>query len=113
MRNLGEAKPVLRFEGSLVLSNAEAIQRSLLSALREHPTVEVDCSDASEVDISFIQLLIAAQRMAAASGKRLALSNPASGVLCEALQRAGMLESAGDPKMPQDAFWLVGSNHTP
>ena len=47
----------LVFTGSLTVSQSEAVQASLLEALTEHASVEIDCSDVEDIDISFLQIL--------------------------------------------------------
>jgi len=79
----------LVFAGSLTVSQSEAIQASLLEALTGHACVEIDCSGAEDIDVSFLQLLISASRTAAAHNKNLNLSSPPGAVLSEAMNRCG------------------------
>jgi len=82
--------------GSLTVSQSEAVQASLLDALTQHSTVEIDCSDAEEIDVSFLQILISASRTASAWNKNLRLSSPPSVLLSEAMNRCGFPVPASD-----------------
>lgn len=104
-RSSGLAGPTLAFTGALTLANAEQVRASLIAALREQPSVVVDCSAADEIDLTFIQCLMAARRTAAALGKSTALAAPASGALKGALTRGGFL----NPSAPDAAFWMSGA----
>ncbi len=77
---------LLSFGAMLRLAEAGMIRTALLTSLNgTSSTIAVDCADAAEVDVSFIQLLLAARRTAQARGKCLALSAPASGALLRVL----------------------------
>jgi len=78
------------FAGSLTVSQSEAIQASLLEGLTQHASVEIDCSGAEEIDVSFLQILISASRTAAAWNKNLSLSSPPCALLTEAMNRCGI-----------------------
>ncbi len=79
----------LVFTGSLTVSQSEAVQASMLEALSQHPCVEIDCSDAEEIDVSFLQILISASKTALAWNKTFSLSVPPGGLLSEAIDRCG------------------------
>ena len=80
---------VLSLTGSLTTPRAEAIHSAALAALSDHPSVAIDCSNASEMDVAFVQILVAAQRFAARSGKSVGLAGPPAGLLAETLKRCG------------------------
>jgi anti-anti-sigma regulatory factor len=80
---------VLSLTGSLTTPRAEAIHSEALAALSSHPDVAIDCSNASEMDVAFIQILVAANRFASQSGRTVALASPPSGLLAETLNRCG------------------------
>lgn len=61
----------------------------MVDGLEAADAIDIDCSDAAEVDLSFLQILFGAQREAETSGKRIALSAPPSGPLAAALERCG------------------------
>lgn len=87
-------------DGPLTVREIDAVQARLAAALRQHPTVTVDCAAATQVDVSLIQLLLAARASATHTGKTLRLDAPAEGVLHAALAAGGFL-----PNAPDVAFW--------
>lgn len=105
-----EPKRVLRFDGTLTLPRIGAIRAALIGAIDGGPAVEIDCAKAAEIDVSFIQLLLAARRAAAMRGKSLTFAAPASGALLQALERGGFLTSADDQSTGDREFW---SGETP
>ena len=80
---------VLSLTGSLTTPRAETIHAEVFAVLSGHPSVAIDCASASEMDVAFIQILIAAHRFAEKSGKSVALAAPPSGLLAETLRRCG------------------------
>lgn len=93
-------------DGSLTTRAIDAVRARLAAALNEHAAIELDCSAAVEVDLSLIQLLIAAHRSAGEAGKRLTLTQPADGPLRAALVQGGFLPAVGPADDPEAAFWL-------
>jgi|GEM_PF-961109 len=98
----------IAFSGSLTIRNAEAVRERLTAALAEGGRVVVDCTEAKEVDITFIQLLIAARRSAAQAGGDLVLARAAEGALLEALQRGGY-HIDGRNQTDSGVFWSMGA----
>jgi len=96
----------LVLDGALTIRNMPSIHSRVLDAIRRHQTVQIDSAGATEVDLSFVQLLVAARRSAALEGRSLSLTDPATGPVLDTLTRAGLL----DPKNPDlsgnEAFWL-------
>jgi ABC-type transporter Mla MlaB component len=91
--------------GAVTLQSAEAIHAQILE-MAGQAVVEIDCSGATEVDLSLVQLILAARVSARNSGRTVTLAQPATGALLEALQRGGFLGAAmGQPNSDQ-AFWL-------
>ena len=91
---------VLSLTGSLTTPRAEAIHRETLAAVSGHSNVAIDCSNASEMDVAFVQILVAAHRFAAQSGKAVALASPPAGLLADVLIRCGF----PPPKRPTTAL---------
>jgi anti-anti-sigma regulatory factor len=94
-----EAASVL-LDGALTVRNIASVRDILLAALTDHHVVRVDCRAADAVDLSCIQLLLAAHRSASQAGKQLVLAAPADGLLRAALEQGGFLGAAGG-----DPFW--------
>ena len=79
----------LSLSGSLTTPRAETIHSEVLAALTGHSSVTIDCANASDMDVAFIQILVAASRFASQSGKTIALASPPAGLLAETLRRCG------------------------
>lgn len=92
------------FDGALILQTIEAVRSKLLDMMERHQTFEIDCSAATEIDLSFIQVLLAARTSALSLGKTVALAHPASGVLRDVLQRGGLVGTVAG--QADEAFWL-------
>jgi ABC-type transporter Mla MlaB component len=99
----------LALDGAQTVRTIDATYRNLTAALAEHATVSVDCSAATEVDVSLIQLLLAARASAARAGKTVALAAPASGVLAAALIQGGFLAEDASEAGPDATFWRAGT----
>ena len=93
---------VLDFAGVQTVRQAEETLGKLRDALSQANEILLDCSHLDEVDLSFIQLVLAARRSADRDGKILGLMAPAQGTLLKALDTAGIL--AGGPHR----FWFEG-----
>lgn len=81
---------IVELSGSLTIANADATRESLLAAMDEGAPVEVDISGATEIDLSLVQLLIAARR-----AHPLKLRAPAPDMLIQTLQRGGFFDESG------------------
>ena len=100
---------LLPFSGDLTIHTAEATRIRLLDALSSgDPVVALDCAAVDEVDLTFLQMIIAARKAAEASGRELRLASPAGGVLLDALHRSGLLVGPEGSSLPEDAFWTKG-----
>ena len=88
----------LSFDGPLTVRTIADRRATLLDALAGHASVHVDCTAADSVDLSFIQLLLAARCSARTAGRHFALATPPAGALRRALEQGGFLPQAGaDP----------------
>lgn len=76
--------------GELCLPRAEEIRDSLLAALDLAQPVAIDLSEATEIDLSIIQLILAARLSAERRGLPLRLTAPAEGLLAATLHAAGL-----------------------
>lgn len=83
------ATKCVKLHGSLTTPTCEETHRAVREALNGGGPVVVDCSEATEIDASFLQILFAVQRAAERSGKTITLAAPLQGVLADALQRRG------------------------
>ena len=80
----------LEFVGPLTLRTASETCGALREALAHHSAVAIDCEAATDIDLSFIQLLVAARNSAKQASKTVCLAGGRHGVLLAALSRAGL-----------------------
>ena len=100
---------LLALDGAQTVRTIDAAHRDLVAALAEHATVTVDCSAVTEVDLSLIQLLLAARVSARLAGKTLGLTAPANAALRAALVQGGLLAGDAGATGPEAEFWLCGT----
>lgn len=95
----------LCYDGPLTLARADAIGSELVAAIADGVDIEVDCAGAERVDVSFIQLIVAARQAAQANGTSLTLRHPAAGELLNALRRGGFVPEDGQGS-DESRFWM-------
>lgn len=64
-----EAAHKLDLKGDATLQTIEGMKREILAALEKAPRVEASIDGVKEFDLTFVQLLLSAQKTAAAKGK--------------------------------------------
>lgn len=85
--------------------DAAAIAETICQALGTHDEVVLDVSEVKAADISLIQILESARRLAARDGRDLRLLHPVHSHLSALLERAGFIAAAS----PADIdFWFHG-----
>ncbi len=96
----------IRLEGEHTIRTIGETATIFGRALHKAGPIVLDCSGISEVDISFVQLVIAARASANALGRDLRVDPPAEGALLTCLTDGGFLEHT--PEIPSDRreFWL-------
>lgn len=87
------------------LQGIDGIRTRLLEAFDAHGQIELDMSGVGDADLSFLQVIEAARKLAEREGKCLSLAAPASTQLRALLGRAGML---ADDLSDTREFWLKG-----
>ena len=92
----------LPLAGRVTVREIEDTYGRLSDALARHEAVVIDCAEVAEIDLSLIQLLLAAHRSA---GPRLSLAAPLPRPLREALRRGGFLAEGPSP----DPFWQLAA----
>jgi anti-anti-sigma regulatory factor len=97
----------LRIDGKASIAQASQLQKSLSAALASSPNVLIDCQ-ASEIDVSVIQLLIAAGHAAQKSGGELRLKEVPTGAVLDALLFGGFLNGAKDRVATKPGLWAKG-----
>jgi anti-anti-sigma regulatory factor len=76
--------------GALTLATVDVHRTGLLAALDHGGNVVVDCSGATDVDLSFLQLLVAGRLSADRRGRSLTLLCAADGPVRSALLACGL-----------------------
>jgi anti-anti-sigma regulatory factor len=93
----------LTLPATLTIKTILSVQELILDFLNNNPAVVLNIDEATQVDLSFVQLVAAARKQAEAKAGRVLLARPASGDLYDVLKRGGFLD-----EMTPDAahFWL-------
>lgn len=89
-----EAASELTLPVHLTIRHMAEIREVLMSAMAESTTLSIDVPHDATVDISFVQLLVAAQIGARSRGQLVQLSAPPTGSLRTVLEEGGFLEEA-------------------
>jgi anti-anti-sigma regulatory factor len=89
---------IVTLAGAQTIREAVPTHAALLEALRQPADVLLNCTDVTDIDLSFIQIILAARRTAGESGRRLGLTQPPGGALADALKRGGFLNES-DPAL--------------
>jgi len=90
-----ESHQYIHLKGPLTVPYADSIHASLLEALGAAEAVTVDLSAATSIDVSFLQILIAANKTATRSSKVLKVASSGSGILENEAARCGLLDPIG------------------
>jgi anti-anti-sigma regulatory factor len=99
----------LVLDGALTMRNAEALCTTLREAVAAHSDISIDCTAATEVDLSFIQLLIALRATALRNNRTATLAAHPAGALLHALTGAGFRVTQEDQSGATQAFWFEGT----
>lgn len=90
----------LELRGPLTLRHAAGIRDRLLTALAQNSRLAVSLKDQGEVDVSFVQILLAARLSARLAGGRLRLTTPPDEGLVRIIALGGFTE--------MEALWSGG-----
>lgn len=96
----------IKLGGELGLRDADELREQLLDALHAHTSVEIDANKLTAIDMSIVQILIAADKMAKGGGRTFWISAQAEGPLASAISRAGLLSRSG--QAPFQVSWQGG-----
>ena len=83
-------KGTLVLSGELTIQNATSLKESLLDALNDVETCELDLTDVSQIDLAGIQVLFAAHKSALNRKKSLSFSGECPELLREAVVTSGL-----------------------
>ena len=98
---------MLAFTGEQTIRTIDTAAERLREHLAAHAEVTLDCSAVDEVDLTFVQMLLAARKSAAAHGRTLRLSPAAAGPLLACLHAAGVLPEPGGEVRGAGNFWMT------
>lgn len=101
----GPSFHTIEISGDAGLRNAREVADRLLKAFAEHDQLVADLTSVSSIDVTILQLFVAARKSALASGKSLRLLAPADGVFRQALVKTGFVSADGRPLTPEGTFW--------
>lgn len=90
---IDETETVVKLQGLLSLRDTHEVRQRLMEALETGNSVALDVRDLTEVDLSILQLLIAARVSAKHHGVDLRLVTANDGIFQGALERFGLLEA--------------------
>lgn len=79
----------LALRGALTISRVDELRAEILESIHAHPAVALDCAEAEEVDVAFLQLLIAANHTAEKLGKTIRFVAPPPSTLADVIARCG------------------------
>jgi anti-anti-sigma regulatory factor len=100
----------LVFKGRLTVDRAGELKKAFQDALATGRAIDVDFSQASEVDITFLQLLYAAGRAAIQKGQSFALPTVHPPAVAKALRAAGLCAHVGlCLHTDQQCLWTGGA----
>lgn len=92
-------------EGALGLRDTKRIHELLRGAMGAASAVELDVSNVSDMDISIIQLIVAARKSAEQDGRTLTLVTRPNNAFATMLVKAGFLGANGASRVANEEFW--------
>jgi ABC-type transporter Mla MlaB component len=109
----------LMLEGALTMRTVETVRAALREAIAPRAAVQnggllIDCSAATEIDLTFVQLLVATRVSAQRLGGTVGLAPAPDGALLDTLTRGGFRVAcdAKEDGVPGNtaAFWFAGDD---
>ncbi len=98
-------KTTVALTGKLGLREAFEVHQQLKQAIERFETVRIDVRKAATLDISIIQLLVAARKYAQRLERSLSVVSTADSPFEVALVRAGMLGAGATCRTDGERFW--------
>lgn len=97
---------IVKLAGDAGLRAAQDLANLLREAIATHQSVAIATDAITAADITTIQLLLAARKMALSSGRSCRLSAPPQGALRTLLIQTGFLDADGRALTPDGDFWI-------
>jgi anti-anti-sigma regulatory factor len=88
-------REVLTVSGALTVKHAKALKAAFLEAVRNAPSVEVEVEKIDDIDVTFVQLVCSAHRMAADLDKQMTITGLEQERFSEMLGRFGFFRHIG------------------
>lgn len=101
----GDRIHTLTISGDAGLRGAQELVQTLRDATTAHNAVVLAIDTITAADITTIQLLLAARKLAAATGHSLTLATAPTGALRNVLTQLGFLDAEGQSLTADGAFW--------
>jgi hypothetical protein len=89
-------------QSNLRLQQMTTVRDGLIAAFEAGDDIELSLAADAQTDLSFVQLVESARKLAVKKGIRLTMAAPATGELAQTLQRGGFLDAGTSSA----AFWL-------
>lgn len=99
----------ITLSGELSLRNAAELRIKLWDALAGHASIALETDLVDSADAGILQLLVAAQKSAAAAGKTMTLAASAGRPFGKALLAVGFIAADGRPLIPEARSWTLTS----
>lgn len=100
---------IFALSGAVGLKNAPELVERLRAAIVQSEALVIDAEGLDSLDVAALQLLVSAHKSALLQGKSVSLRRPPTGVLREALARAGFIDAQGRALAPAGALWQPDS----
>ncbi len=78
-------------EGKLLIRNAAAIKKELMSALSNSQNLEIILKNVARTDMAFLQLLVALKKAALTARKKISIIEEPAGYVTATLDNCGLL----------------------
>ena len=98
---MSKPERLLNLSDPLTVAVCETLQAEMAAALDQADTIVLGVDPEAEIDLTFLQLLIAADRSATARGKRIELQAPPAGAFAKALRACGFAAAPGATSLGQ------------
>lgn len=95
----------LVLEGELTIRTIAPVHARLRALLAGARCLELELGSVGAIDVSFVQLALAARRSAEAAGKRVVWTKPAAGVLRDVLIRGGFVSPVAGHRSAAETWW--------
>ena len=98
-----EDKQVMEVSGDLTVANSLNLRKAMLANFKKGDSLELAVGDVTDMDLSFVQILIAAIKTAEKDEKEFALRTPVPEPLVKGLETSGFLNHGRCEKT--DCIW--------